>query len=276
MTYRTISVSRLQNFCIQEKSEDSFYLWFTRSQGFIERMKKAFPQVSFETVRPIEAKGYSHCLFVSDTSVEIKEAIRQCLTVFQRTLFLETDLDNCFALGWHSRPGKPGKPELTTLGQWIHLAKSYSTEPDSAGSLPVAGLIAEQMAEFIKRHPTYRSSAGVISVLPSNPEKAFDLPAYLAGWIEEDTGIPFLRSAIYKTRVTAQMKYCQSLEDKLDNIRESVGVNEEMIRGKHLIIVDDIYESGMTLGETARVLREQGAQGVHGLIATKTLRGRFK
>jgi predicted amidophosphoribosyltransferase len=179
-------------------------------------------------------------------------------------------------LSWHSKPGKPGKPALTALGDLVHLAKSYDLNPDSAGSLPAAGLIAEQMVEFVRRHPLYRHSEGIVAALPSNPEKAFDLPHELAKLVSEDTSIPFLDAALVKKRRTAQMKCCPVLADKLDNITDSVGVREGGAAGKNLILIDDILESGATIQETAQALSRAGARRICGLVATKTLRCTFK
>ena len=139
----------------------------------------------------------------------------------------------------------------------------------------MADLIAEQMAEFIQRHPLYKSCDGILSVPPSNPDKTFDLPAYLATNLEENCGIPFLRKALFKRRLTAQMKYCPTKEDKLDNITDSIGVRNGLVAGKQLLIIDDIFESGVTFFETAKVLRAAQATALYGLVATKTLRRKF-
>ena len=204
-----------------------------------------------------------------------KDEIESCFQVFCRTLCLETSLDECFALSWHSKPGKPGKPALTALGDLIHLAKSYDLDADGAGSMPAAGLIAEQMIEFVRRHPLYRRSDGLLAVLPSNPDKVFDLPQTLAIQVSEDTGIPFLDGTLFKKRRTAQMKLCPSMADKMDNVADSVGVRTDEVGGKNLILIDDILESGATLEETARALYQGGAKRICGLIATKTLKRRF-
>jgi predicted amidophosphoribosyltransferase len=115
-----------------------------------------------------------------------------------------------------------------------------------------------------------------VGALPSNPDKAFDLPQALANLVSEDTGIPFLHGALFKKRRTAQMKHCPSIADKLDNIADSVGVQADEVAGKNLILIDDILESGATLEETARALYQGGAKRIFGLVATKTLKRKFR
>ncbi len=252
-----------------------YRLWLKGPRLYIEKLATTFPDLLLRQSLVEPTTGFDYFLDLAINPLIKVEELTICLEVFKRTLLIESDLDNCFALGWHSKPGKPGKPELTTLGQWVHLAKSYSRELESAGSLPAAGLIAEQMVEFVRRHPQYRTCSGIIAILPSNPEKHFDLPLILAELVAEDTNLPYLREALYKARPTAQMKYCFTLEDKWDNISGSIGVKAEWVKGKNLILIDDIFESGVTLGETAKVLHEAGALTIHGLVATKTLKRRF-
>lgn len=251
-------------------------IWADGPKFYFNKLALAFPQVHFDLISNVKAPEYTWCARVTAVTNETIADLDKCLHLFRRTLYVETSLDECFALGWHSRSGGvTGKPVLTALGQWIHMSKSYGADPDSTGDMQVAGLIAEQMAEFVPRHPLYRTCDGIVTVLPSNPEKAFDLPSVLAQSLEEDCSIPFFKEALFKVRVTAQMKYSLTLEEKLDNIAGSVGVRGEIVAGKRLLIVDDILESGITLAETARVLRSAGATGLYGLVATKTLKRKF-
>lgn len=238
-------------------------------------MQLAFPQICFQFLKTSGAPNYSWCAQIQGADKREIDSLEQCLHLFHRTLWIDTTLDECYALGWHSKVGGIGKPALTTLGQWIHMAKAYGSDADSSGSETVAGLIAEQMVEFMRRHPGYRRCDGLVSVLPSNPDKAFDLPRFLAKIVAEETGIPYLDHLLYKKRPTAQMKYCPRMEDKLDNIAGSVGVHAEEIQGKRLILIDDILESGITLTETAKTLRSEGVASLHGLVATKTLKRKF-
>ncbi len=279
-----MNVWRLSQFSIQaEKPSPSestehrrLWIWGKGSEAYQPALQRAFPSLNFQPVQDAEIGFFDWLLDIAGVTAGEKAEIETCLFAMRRTLLIETPLDECFALSWHSKPGRPGKPALTTLGDLVHRAKSYGLDPNSAGSLPAAGLIAEQMIEFIIRHPLYRQSDGLVAALPSNPEKAFDLPQMLAQLISKDLGLPFFRQALYKKRRTAQMKHCLSMADKLDNIADSVGVGESHVTGRHLILIDDIFESGATLRETARSLYQGGAKCVVGLVATKTLKCTFK
>jgi predicted amidophosphoribosyltransferase len=272
--YKTVEDNQTAGWTDSPREAD-YWIWVNGPTIYYNKLKAAFPDIAFERVSTASKAGYSWCVSISEIDTNKWEEIKYFLPVLRRTLCIETPLDDCFALGWHSKPGKPGKPALTALGQWISMAKSYCNDPSSPGSLPVAGLIADQMQEFIKRHPVYRHSDMLVAALPSNPDKAFDLPCVLAQTLEGDTGIPFIRQALIKTRMTAQMKYCLTLEEKVDNIRGSISSRASCVAGKTVLIIDDVFGSGVTLWETAKSLREAGAAKILGLTATKTLKRRF-
>ena len=257
------------------KLRGNWLIWADGPVCYFDKLRQAFPDLSFKFIAGAKAESFKWCARMTNAVAETRHEVDRCLHLFSRTLYIENRLAEVFALGWHSRPRGEGKPPYTTLGQWVHLAKSYSTQSDGLGNTTVADLIAEQMAEFIQRHPLYKSCDGILSVPPSNPDKTFDLPAYLATNLEENCGIPFMREALFKRRLTAQMKYCPTIEDKLDNITDSIGAKKGLVAGKQLLIIDDIFESGVTFFETAKVLRAAQATALYGLVATKTLRRKF-
>ncbi len=252
--------------------------WWVKAEGsrsYLVHLQKAFPGLNLHLNTVFKSDQYSWQVRLESPSDTAVAEIRECLLLFSKTLSIESSLDECFALGWHSKSGGRGKPVSTALGQWVRMAKSYGSDRDAAGDEQIASLIADQMAEFIRRHPLYRSCDGIVVCLASNPDKLFDLPTLLAEILEDEVNIPFLREALYKKRITAQMKHCLRLEDKLDNIRESIGVNRYIVAGKSILLVDDIYDSGLTMNATAGELRNNDTASLFGLTATKTLKRNF-
>jgi ComF family protein len=70
---------------------------------------------------------------------------------------------------------------------------------------------------------------------------------------------------LVRTRATAP-QWELNLKDRRKNIKGAFAVTRpELITGKHILLVDDIFTSGLTMDECAKVLKQAGAASVKGL-----------
>lgn len=74
-----------------------------------------------------------------------------------------------------------------------------------------------------------------------------------------------------KTRQTEAQKAFKNAYGKRDNVKDSFGVEGETVRGKIILLLDDIYDSGATLKEIGKVLTLLGAQEIVPLVIAKTV-----
>jgi ComF family protein len=79
-----------------------------------------------------------------------------------------------------------------------------------------------------------------------------------------DTSLFLLETGVlFKTKETKSQVSVINREKRLRNIRGSFGVrNSEKIRGKNILVVDDITTTGATLAEARKVLLLAGAKTV--------------
>lgn len=62
----------------------------------------------------------------------------------------------------------------------------------------------------------------------------------------------------------------QDLQKRQENVKGIFHlINKEKIQGKQIILIDDVYTTGATLNEAARVLKENGAKSVIGVVLAK-------
>jgi predicted amidophosphoribosyltransferase len=73
-----------------------------------------------------------------------------------------------------------------------------------------------------------------------------------------------------KTRTTHPQKDMTTLEQKRRNVAGAFAVDAPSVSGRRILLVDDIYDSGATINEGARVLKNAGARKVYALTLTKT------
>lgn len=83
--------------------------------------------------------------------------------------------------------------------------------------------------------------------------------------------LPVIEGAVVKVKTTAQMKNIDDWAERQRLLAEAVQAEKHDVRGKSILLVDDLTESGSTLRRTAEVLlRDAGARAVYALVLTRT------
>lgn len=198
----------------------------------------------------------------------------------------------CFIRRW--RPPKPLPPE-SPLNQpslqrlygpwevgWALDFHSYSIESEwhltktgllvrrykYRGRIDLADRLADQIIALMEQHPTLRAIDGLVPVPPSTA-RLYDPMRLLAQVLARRLGLPLRADLLVKTRATDRQKDMLTRAQKRANVAGAFTVQDD-IRGKRLLVVDDLYDSGETLKEVTRVLERAGAASVKVLTLTRT------
>jgi ComF family protein len=92
--------------------------------------------------------------------------------------------------------------------------------------------------------------------------RGYNQSELLAQEITEYVNIPLIRNALFRVKKTAPQKNMTPLQ-RAENLKDAFAViNADLIKGKKIILVDDVYTTGATTGECVRVLRKAGAMQV--------------
>lgn len=83
-------------------------------------------------------------------------------------------------------------------------------------------------------------------------------------------GKPALNRAIQKTRETPALKSIQDHERRRELLDEAFEADSMLVRGKGLLLVDDLYRSGATANAVTLALLRAGANPVYFLAVTRT------
>ena len=114
----------------------------------------------------------------------------------------------------------------------------------------------------------------LIAFVPTNPstlrERGYDQAQLLAEALSEMLDLPWV-SALEKTRETRPMHGLKP-DERRANVLGAYRVccEDGLLKGKRVLLVDDILTTGSTLSECARMLRTAGAERVFGLCAAAT------
>ncbi len=80
----------------------------------------------------------------------------------------------------------------------------------------------------------------------------------------------YLNIARFREALGRPQKELHTLAQKRANVAGAFAVRGE-VRGRHVLLVDDLYDSGATLEEITRLLLRQGAGQVNVLTLTRTI-----
>jgi predicted amidophosphoribosyltransferase len=84
-------------------------------------------------------------------------------------------------------------------------------------------------------------------------------------------GLPVIEGAVVKIKATTQMKNIDDWAERQRLLADAVQAGKDDVRGKSVLLVDDLTESGSTLRRAADVLlRDGGARAVYALVLTRT------
>ena len=130
---------------------------------------------------------------------------------------------------------------------------------------------ASAMTELVEDIDHLRN-ADCICAIPANPRKKFDFPRELAGLLAEKLRMPDTTGNIDLSGKRKSAKDC-SVDEKWETwAAAELELNGINLTGKKIILVDDKYQSGVTMHVVASWLKSQGVSEVHGVVVVKTLR----
>jgi predicted amidophosphoribosyltransferase len=150
----------------------------------------------------------------------------------------------------------------SAIGEMVYLYKYR-------GERRLARDLAARWIDLIALHPEWPRADAIVPVPPSL-QREFDPVTLLAQSLAEQLKVPALVAALVKTRTTRPQKDMTALAQKQANVAGAFALKTD-VRGKRLILVDDLFDSGATLAEAARVLARGGAASVIVLTLTKTI-----
>ncbi|NDJ77184.1 MAG: ComF family protein [Chloroflexi bacterium] len=95
-------------------------------------------------------------------------------------------------------------------------------------------------------------------------ERGYNQAALLGQVLAQDQGWAFDEAAILRTRETPSQVHLNAQERRV-NVADAFTARPEVVRGKSVLLVDDVLTTGATMSECARALRAAGAGQVWGV-----------
>jgi ComF family protein len=154
------------------------------------------------------------------------------------------------------------------LKEIIHQFK-YRSHPSLARPL------ASRLAELYTAHRDALAADLVIPVplhRSRERERGFNQASELSKHFAKLARIPVERHWLLRTRPTKVQAGLSRRERRLNMSGAFAVSNQAELAGKALLLVDDVFTTGATLNECAKILREQGASRVSVLTVARVVR----
>lgn len=168
--------------------------------------------------------------------------------------------DAGWALGFHSRY-QGSDWTRSPVGELAYRLK-YN------GDFSVIQPLIQKMKDLIRAHPEIGQVDAIIPV-PSSVQREKDPVGSLARALANQLKVTYW-PVLTKSRKTDQQKQFQTLAQKKANVAGAFRL-QTSIKGKRLLVVDDLFDSGATLEEITKLLKQAGADTVNVLTITRTI-----
>lgn len=215
-------------------------------------------ELALEGRNPRRADPLSGWNFRIDYDGVYTEAIRDALDLLKAVLTLrQRGLDGALALDFYKIPEDGVDPRQwadTRAGGLVHKGKYWGNS--------LAGTeLADWIAATIRSHPGYMSADVVVRI----PGTKHDFGERLAKGVAARLEIPCVSSK--RMFVPTQ----QAKEGHVGTDLEPYEIDGNEVRGGKVLIVDDVYKSGISMRSVAKAAVDAGATSVLGIVGARTL-----
>lgn len=133
--------------------------------------------------------------------------------------------------------------------------------------------LAKIMIEFLQPAP-WRARQVVLAPIPmanfKERERGFNQAAEIAKLVAAHYKLGFQERLLVKIKNTGNQAGIKNKEVRIKNVERAFTCAEpDIVRGRIVILLDDVYTTGSTMRECARVLRKAGAREVWGMTVAR-------
>lgn len=131
--------------------------------------------------------------------------------------------------------------------------------------------MAKPVSDFIREKQEQWKLDLIIPVPPSDMERTYQPVIELANAIGTLTDLPVDNVVLKKNDATPPLKTIDDPEARREILKDAFSVETDVLKGKTVLIFDDIYRSGETVNTISEVIKNRGnAENVYVLTVTKT------
>lgn len=227
--------------------------WTIRKGGF--RLCIPYPDIILleKTVKDENGQVIERPVIEYHNSVTASDYTREEMEIINEHLGRASRLMNGCAASYYG---------VSNIGAAIHRSKY-----ENGGDFPDF-LLKKTLSVFGKKFRDIHFD--LVMYLP--PTKSGDLVKNFAIKFARVINVPISQD-LMKVRITQEQKMFQNSYSKQENVAGAFDVDENIVKGKMILLLDDIFDSGATLKEVGKLLTQKGARCIVPIVIAKTVGG---
>ena len=152
-----------------------------------------------------------------------------------------------------------------TVRQAIHELKYRNLKA-------ISSCLAMLMANYLQDNPVHGE---VLVPIPLHPrrlrKRGYNQSSLLAGELSKLTALSVIDDSLCRLKDSLPQARTTTVEDRVNNVKDAFACRDERLKGRSVILVDDVCTSGATLEACAGSLKAAGAVSVWGLTLAREI-----
>lgn len=180
------------------------------------------------------------------------------------------NVDFALALDWYKKPEEGVNPydwDNTSTAQLVSSGK-YVYKNDDSRQSRVGLQLVDLMCRAIERHGIL-TQATIIIDIPGHDSTRVSFGSRVAATIASNRGIPMMK-VVAKSAFRPEAKNLEEFE-RLNLLRDQFAVPQRLY-GQRVLIADDVFRSGTSMGAVASAAHDAGAERIYGICGVRTMR----
>jgi ComF family protein len=136
----------------------------------------------------------------------------------------------------------------------------------------IAGLFARLLNDYLTTDPL---PGEVVVPVPLHPkrlrERGYNQSQLLARELAKLNKLPLVDDCLIRAYHSPPQARTASVEERRRNVAHAFSCRDQRLKGKQVLLIDDVSTSGATLDACARALKEGGASSVWGLVLAREI-----
>ena len=136
----------------------------------------------------------------------------------------------------------------------------------------VAGLFAQWLNDYLTSNPM---PGEVLVAVPLHRkrlrERGYNQSNLLAQELGKLANLPVVEDCLIRERHALPQARTTTVDERRSNVAGAFSCRNQRLKGKQVLLIDDVATSGATLDACARALKEAGATSVWGLVLAREI-----